>query len=225
MPQAVTLLQVHRERLRSVERRAHWEGIYGTRGEDELSWHQADPRLSERLIEAYTSPQSRIVDAGGGTSTLAGRLSAAGFQNLTVVDISQQALDRGRVRSGSAAKRARRVRADLLGKRRLGSFDLWHDRAVFHFLTRARDRAAYLGLLRRSLVPGGIVVVASFALDGPTRCSGLPVARYSPADLARAFGRDFELIQSKREVHQTPWGAGQPFSYAVLRYSPTKPSG
>ena len=223
MTRAVLRSRAPGGRSRSAERRLHWERIFGTRAEDELSWHQAEPRISRELIESYANRTARIVDAGGGSSTLASRLSASGFENLTVVDISASALERGRTRSGKEGGGVRRVRADLLGPRRLGSFDLWHDRAVFHFLTRARDRAAYLGLLRRSLVPGGIVVVASFALDGPEKCSGLPVQRYSPQGLARAFGKDFRLIRSRRETHRTPWGARQPFSYAVLRYAPSAP--
>ena len=204
----------------TVNRRTHWERIYRTRTEDELSWHQTVPRVSAQLIRTYASRTSQILDAGGGSSALAAVLSSAGFRNLTVVDISERALERGRSRSGKRAHAVLRIRADLLGKRRFGPFDVWHDRAVFHFLTRAKDREAYLALLRRSLVPGATVVVASFAADGPKRCSGLPVERYSPSGLARAFGRDFRLLRSIQEVHRTPWGARQPFSYAVLRYSP-----
>lgn len=221
MKRATTRNRGRVERSRSAERRTHWERIYRTRSEGELSWHQAEPTISVQLIKTFAGRSSRILDAGGGSSRLAQRLSADGFQNLTVVDVSKHALERGRARSGKAAQAVRRVRADLLGGRQFGTFDVWHDRAVFHFLTRGRDRAAYLRLLRRSLAPGGIVVVASFAPDGPEKCSGLPVARYSPASLALVFGDGFRLIRARREIHRTPWGTHQPFSYAVLRYSPS----
>ena len=202
--------------------RKHWEGIYSTRGEDELSWHQDVPRLSQQLVERYAQPNSRIVDAGGGSSTLAARLNKDGFHRVTVVDISGSALRRAQARAGKERRAVRYLQADLLRRRSLGRVDLWHDRAVFHFLTRVRDRRAYLGLLRRSLVPGGVAIIASFALDGPETCSGLPVARYSPKQVAQVFGERFRIEESRREVHRTPWGTTQPFVYSVLRFTPTK---
>jgi SAM-dependent methyltransferase len=209
-----------RRRSPSVRRRAHWERIYRTRSEEELSWHQDEPRRSAELIRTYARPEDRILDAGGGSSSLAERLAAFGFRDVTVVDVAKPALERAAARAGTGTPAVRRVRADLLCRPRLGTFDVWHDRAVFHFLTREKDRAAYLAHLRRCLAPGGLVVVASFALDGPDTCSGLPVARYSPTGLAREFGTDFRLVRSGRELHRTPWGIRQPFSYAVLRYAP-----
>ncbi len=202
----------------SPARRAHWEAIYAARPEDELSWHQGRPGLSLRWIRRYAADRaSRIIDAGAGSSRLAPWLWQAGYRNLIALDISRAALDRARAHAEQVGARVTWLVRDLARPCRLGPVDLWHDRAVYHFMVRDRDRTTYLENVRRALVPGGIAVVASFAPDGPSTCSGLPVRRYSGRELAGSFGSGFRLLATRRERHRTPWRAVQPFTYVVLR--------
>jgi SAM-dependent methyltransferase len=200
----------------SVATRKHWEEVYRSR-DDELSWFQSTPSLSLELVERYARPESRILDAGGGSSRLAEQLWHHGFRFLTVVDVSQEALRRARSRLPRSARSIRWRQADLTTECRLGRLNLWHDRAVFHFLTHELARNAYLKNLERSLEAGGIAIVATFARDGPSTCSGLPVQRYSSGILARTFGPRFKLQLARRERHRTPWGTIQPFVYSVLQ--------
>lgn len=197
--------------------REHWEGIYRSRNDQELSWLQTTPSLSLELITHYARPESRILDAGGGSSRLAEQLWSLGFHHLTVVDVSKEALGRARSRLTSSARTIRWRQVDLTVDCALGRFDLWHDRAVFHFLTRESDRTTYLKNVDRALVNGGIAIVATFALDGPSTCSGLPVQRYSSGTLASVFGPRFQLQVARRERHRTPWGTIQPFVYCLLK--------
>ena len=203
--------------MMAASRRQHWESIYRTKAEDELSWHQDEPTLSLRLIREVASPESRIIDIGGGTSPLAARLSEDGFGCVTVLDISDAAVRRSRTRSQPLARGARWIRADVTKAKRLGRFDIWHDRAVFHFLTDLRDRRAYVDLARRTVPVGGHLVLATFALDGPEKCSGLDVVRYDSQTLDAEFATGFELLRKVRESHRTPWGTRQPFTYVVFR--------
>ncbi len=202
-----------------TERREHWDGVHRTRSGNELSWWQSEPVLSLQLIVRYAHRDSRVVDVGGGTSYLSERLRGLGFRHLTVVDVSGAALRRAEARAPTSAPKIRWLRRDLTGGGHLGRFDVWHDRAVFHFLTRPEDREAYRRNVQRSLVPGGIAIVATFAPHGPSSCSGLPVRRYSPSTLSSAFGPAFTLKEFRREQHRTPWGTTQPFVYAVLSKS------
>jgi ubiquinone/menaquinone biosynthesis C-methylase UbiE len=205
-----------------VESRAHWEQVYQTKRSDEVSWYQADPATSLRLIERVAPGRAaRIIDVGGGASLLVDRLVAAGYLDVTVLDISSTAL--GEVE--------RRLPADALSRVTLlagnvltapidsGSIDVWHDRAVFHFLTDPSDRQAYVAQVRRAVRPHGHLIVATFAEDGPQKCSGLPVARYTAAQLHAEFGSRFALIDSVREGHVTPSGATQSFQYCVCRFN------
>lgn len=203
--------------MTAARSRQHWESIYRTKGEDELSWHQDTPELSLRLIQQVAGTASRIVDIGGGTSPLAARLVENGFRSVAVLDIADSAIRANRLRSGGVTSRVRWIRADVTEADSIGRFDVWHDRAVFHFLTEPRDRAAYLGLARRSLPVGGHAILATFALDGPETCSDLDVARYDGRTLGDEFSGGFTLVREIREVHTTPWGALQPFTYVVLR--------
>lgn len=197
---------------------AHWQGVYEKNAPDRVSWYQAEPRLSLALIaRAGIRPDARVVDVGGGASVLVDRLIDRGFADITVLDIAESALARSRARLGPRAERVRWVVADVTGWRPEGSFDLWHDRAVFHFLTEAADRARYVEALRAALAPGGHAIVATFALDGPERCSGLPVVRYGPESLLAELGPGFTLVASEREEHVTPAGRVQPFTYALFR--------
>ena len=195
--------------------RARWERIYRERSDRELSWYQPDLSLSEKLIARYATFESRALDAGGGSSSLSRKLLRAGFRHVTVVDIAAAGLRRGG--GGPALEAPRRIRADLLRQPALGTVDVWHDRAVFHFLVRANDRRSYVTLVEHSVRSGGLVIVATLATEGPRACSGLPVRRYDANGLARVFGRHFVKVRSVREIHRTPWGVSQSFTYVVLR--------
>lgn len=197
---------------------AHWEEVYARRPEAELSWRQGEPERSLALIQGLgLPPQARIVDVGAGASPLAQRLLDLGYRNLTVLDVSHAALSLLRSRLGARASQVHFVVGDLLRLDSIGEFDLWHDRAVFHFLTEAADRARYAELAAKSVAAGGSLIVATFAPDGPESCSGLPVRRYDAEGIAQALGPAFTLLQFEREIHVTPAGASQPFTYAVLR--------
>lgn len=202
--------------------RAHWEQVYRAKGPDQVSWYQAEARLSRRLIEQVAPDRgARIIDVGAGASTLVDGLLAAGYHGITVVDLSCEALAVAQRRLGDLAATVE-WRADdvLTASFAPASIDVWHDRAVFHFLTAAADRARYVAQVRGALRPGGHALVATFAEDGPTRCSGLDVARYSPAALHGEFGHDFQLLESHRELHTTPAGAQQAFTYCLCRFEP-----
>ena len=193
----------------------HWESIYASKGDADLSWMQPEPRTSLALI-AEVCPAGRVVDVGGGTSLLAERLADRGY-SVTVVDISETAIDRARRRVGARSSRIRWIVADVTADPDLGTFDLWHDRAVFHFLTAPADRAAYTRLLERTVPAGGHAVIATFALDGPERCSGLEVRRYDGVTLAMELGPNFSLLKTVPETHVTTWGQQQSFQYSLLR--------
>lgn len=197
--------------------REHWETVYGDRDERELSWHQAEPGLSLRLVEQQAAwlpsgKSSAVIDAGGGASALAGRLVDDGFTDVTVVDIARAAAA-GR----SAGDGVTRISADLLTWEPEPRYQIWHDRAVFHFLTEPADRAAYFSTLRAALAGGGAIIMATFAPGGPGRCSGLPVAQYDAkglaAELTAAFGDAVTMTGRHAETHRTPQGAAQPFTW------------
>ncbi|AHG88131.1 Methyltransferase type 12 [Gemmatirosa kalamazoonensis] len=203
---------------------AHWDGIYRTKDLTELSWQQSDAALSLACIQEMAPDRTAaVIDVGGGASPLVDGLLAAGYRDVTVLDLAPSALARARERLGAeGAGQVAWLAADVCAAPLApGRYDVWHDRAVFHFLTEAAERAAYVAQVRRAVRPGGLVLVATFAEDGPARCSGLPVARYSAAALHGAFGEDFALLRQLREVHHTPWGAPQPFTYCLCRYTPT----
>ncbi len=198
-------------------RREHWEAVYRDKPDAGLSWRQEDPALSFSLALRLAGPADAVVDIGAGESALAGRLARAGYGAVTALDISASAIERARARAGGGADAVRWVVGDVLAAPDLGAAALWHDRAVFHFLTDEQDRRRYAALAAQTVIPGGHAVIAAFALDGPERCSGLPVRRYSAEALAKEFAPAFELVSSERETHTTPWGKDQPFTYAVLR--------
>jgi len=202
--------------------RTHWETVYQTHKASRVSWFQPEARLSLDLIRSVTpSTHSRVIDVGGGASTLVDGLLSAGYIDVTVLDLSPTALAQARQRLGGTASRVLWVEADALTDTLpAAAFDVWHDRAVFHFLTRPADRRRYIEQVRRVVRPGGHVLVATFADDGPTHCSGLPVERYGAATLHGKFGSDFRLIASLREEHVTPAGKLHPFVYCLCRFSP-----
>ncbi len=208
--------------MASESRRAHWDDVYGRKGPEDVSWFQPSLFVSLKLIDDIgLEPSARIIDVGGGTSTLVDDLQARGFRDLTVLDISHQALAATSERLGSAAESVHWIASDVTeAKLPEAHYDLWHDRAVFHFLTDLEAREKYVELARRSLKPGGHIIVATFGLDGPEQCSGLDVVRYDPEALHSEFGTPFLKVHQLEESHQTPWGAQQEFIYCYCRRSP-----
>jgi ubiquinone/menaquinone biosynthesis C-methylase UbiE len=201
-------------------RQAHWETVYASKSEREVSWFQENPAPSLELIaEAGAAPTSAVVDVGGGASRLVDALLEKGFREVTVLDVSEAALLAARARLGERGRSVRWVVADVTEWRpEAAAFDVWHDRAAFHFLTEPSDRTAYVARMRRAIKPGGHAIIATFALDGPERCSGLPVQRYDGRSVGEAIGDRFELIRTRPQVHTTPWGAKQSFQFSLFRF-------
>jgi SAM-dependent methyltransferase len=197
--------------------RSHWADVYAAKSERAVSWYQPHSVRSLELIDAASPDRTAsVIDVGGGASTLVDDLIARGFTDLTVLDIADAPMARARQRLGKAADKVRWIAADITQWRPDRTWDIWHDRAVFHFLTAREQQDAYVAALAAATRPGATAIVATFALDGPEKCSGLPVQRYSPASLAARLGSNFALRESSAEVHQTPWSSEQRFSYAVL---------
>ncbi len=204
--------------MRMTDRKTHWETVYATKAETSVSWYQEEPRLSLELIRAVAPAEGgRIIDVGGGASVLVDRLLELPFEEIAVLDISATALDRAKARLGERAERVRWVVADVTEVPELGTFDVWHDRAVFHFLTDPADRRRYVELARKTVPEGGHLVIATFADDGPKQCSNLDVCHYNARSLADELGEGFTLVREARESHTTPWGSSQPFFYGVFR--------
>jgi trans-aconitate methyltransferase len=207
--------------VQGKNRRAHWQYMYAAKGEREVSWFQDDAQPSLALIEEVGSQSSAVIDIGGGASRLADLLLQRGFLDLTVLDLSSAALAAAKARIGSEARRIHWIAADVTTWEPSRTYDIWHDRATFHFMVAESDRAGYLSRLDRSLKPGGYAIIATFAPDGPEQCSGLPVRRYDAATLAQTLGAGFQLISSQPQKHATPWGEAQPFQFCVFRHVPT----
>jgi trans-aconitate methyltransferase len=204
--------------MNDVSRHDHWEKVYTTKAESEVSWFQETPALSLELIERVGAMQSSaIIDIGGGASRLVDHLTSRGYEDVTVLDLSAAALASARSRIGDKASRVTWITADVAIWEPSRTCDVWHDRAAFHFLTERSDQAAYVARLRRALRVGGHAIIATFAPDGPERCSGLPVSRYDAHALAATLGGDFELIDTRRHHHTTPWGAVQQFQFSTFR--------
>lgn len=197
----------------------HWEKVYATKSANDVSWFQEHAETSLRMLEKTgVPPTASIIDVGGGASTLVDDLLQRGHTDLTVLDVSSHALAAARQRLGLQADQVRWIEADLLTARLpAAAYDVWHDRAVFHFLTSAEDRARYVEQVLQSVKPGGHVIVASFAEDGPLKCSGLPVRRYSADELHAEFGAPFLLLDHEKETHHTPFGTTQSFVYCRCR--------
>ena len=200
------------------DRRDHWENIYGARHPGEVSWHQETPALSLELIRrSGVSEGGRMIDVGGGASRLADSLVAAGYTQVSVLDISPRALAHARERMGARAKQVNWIEADITSFVPVETYDVWHDRAVFHFLTEESDRQKYADCALRSLKPGGALILAVFAPDAPETCSGLPVRRYDASLVRDAFGDAFELVREAAETHATPWKTEQKFGYFLFK--------
>jgi hypothetical protein len=195
---------------------SHWEGVYRRTGADSVSWFQREPGESLRLLElAGLRTDTSVVDVGGGASVLVDRLLEAGVRDVTVLDLASAALRASRDRLGPRAAEVTWIQADLLTWRPSRRYDVWHDRAVYHFLTDPADRARYRETLRAALAADGKVIIATFAANGPQRCSGLPVARYAPDELAAEFP-DLRVERAVREEHRTPRADLQPFTWLLL---------
>lgn len=199
----------------------HWNDVYDARAEDKLTWFEATPSPSQTLVEKYLTPGGAFIDVGGGASRLADVLLDNGFGPLTILDISVSALAVSRERLGIRGEAVTWIAADVMRWQPEHDYNLWHDRAAFHFLTEPDDRTAYAHVMSKALRLGGTAIIATFADDGPETCSGLAVARYTPEELAREFNRiipgHLAMIESGRHMHVTPKGNRQSFQYSVFR--------
>ncbi len=196
----------------------HWNAIYRRKAEPEMSWHQDDPAMSLELMQlAGLTTASSVIDIGGGTSRVVDHLLALGVRDLAVLDLSETALATARARLGADGADVAWIVADVTVWEPSRTYDIWHDRAVFHFLVDQVSRASYIARLWRSLSLGGHAIIATFAPDGPETCSGLPVARYSPESLSDELGPRFSLVAHRHFLHQTPWRSQQAFQYSLLR--------
>lgn len=202
-----------------MQSRDHWEKVYTTKATDAVSWFQPHAEVSLDLIKATGAGRdAAIIDVGGGASTLVDDLLASGYTDLTMLDLSAAALAAARSRLGAMTSKVRWIEADITrAQLPANRYDIWHDRAVFHFLTAAEERAAYVQAVFRAVKPGGHVIVATFAEDGPDKCSGLPVMRYRADQLHDQFGEAFALLRHRKEAHHTPSGTVQQFVYCYCR--------
>lgn len=198
---------------------SHWNDVYRTKAPDGVSWYSPHLDTSLQLIKRIAPKWPAIIDVGGGESTLVDDLLAEGYRYLTVLDISAEAINVAKKRFGPALSAYITWRVDDITKADLprNYYDVWHDRAVFHFLTREEDRRAYVERVAWSMKPGGHVIVATFGPEGPTKCSGLDVVRYDADALHAQFGKHFRMLTSHTETHNTPWGATQQFLYCLCR--------
>ncbi len=197
--------------------REHWDGVYATKATDHVSWYQAHPATSLRLLKAVSDQAASVIDVGAGASTLVDELLAQGWGDITVLDVSNEALELVRARLASHGLAFSGVVCDLLTWVPERTYDVWHDRAVLHFLGQPKDRARYVETAAQAVRPGGHLVIGVFAEDGPTHCSGLATTRYSAEELGSLFSAGFDLVHAEREEHHTPDGTAQPFTWAVLQ--------
>ena len=202
-----------------MDTKSHWERVYTTKAPNAVSWYRAHLETSLALIErAVDARSASIIDVGGGESTLVDDLLLRGYMNITVLDVSQSAIDHAKSRLRSAGEQVHWLVADITKiELEPGAYDLWHDRAVFHFLTDREQRVAYVRQVARCVKPGGHIIVSTFGPEGPAKCSGLDVMRYEAESLHREFGARFRPIECSKEVHHTPFGTTQQFLYCYCR--------
>lgn len=203
----------------AMDAKTHWDTVYSKKAPDAVSWYRPHLETSLALIaRAAAHPSASIIDVGGGESTLVDDLLARGYQNITILDVSQTAIDVTKKRLAEAADRVHWLTADITQTQLEPlAYDVWHDRALFHFLTAPEQRLAYVRNVARAVKPGGHVIVSTFGPEGPTKCSGLDVLRYDAVGLHREFGARFRLVESSAELHQTPFGTTQQFLYCYCR--------
>jgi SAM-dependent methyltransferase len=201
----------------SDDRQVHWDLVYATKQDDEVSWYEPRPEHSLELVDAALSEGARsLVDIGGGTSRLVDSLIARDLDHLAVLDVSEAALARSRDRLGPLARKVEWISADVTDLDDIGIFDIWHDRAVFHFLITEEDRRRYRDLAAKTVPAGGRLIIATFGPDGPNRCSGLDVRRYDREHLSDELGQGFHPVGTQIVDHQTPAGHHQQFLYAMF---------
>lgn len=199
-------------------RKDHWEHVYSGKKSTEVSWYQQHPQHSLELIKATgIDVSAHIIDIGGGASTLVDFMLGEGFQNLTVLDIAQGAIEQAKSRLGERAEMVTWLEQDITTFSPDEPYDVWHDRAVFHFLTDQLDRSSYVRIMSRALKPGAHAIIATFDLDGPEKCSGLDVVRYSPEIMSAVLGDNFELVETSTEAHLTPRTTIQNFVYCRFK--------
>ncbi len=202
-----------------MDRQTHWDGIYATKGEREVSWFQETPAVSLDLLQLVgATSASAVIDIGGGASRLVDSLVAQGYNDLTVLDLSPVALAAAQARIGPKADRIAWIAADATTWEPVRTYDVWHDRAALHFLTDEADQMAYVSRLRRALRDGGYAIIGTFAPDGPEKCSGLPVVRYSAQSLGSVLGPGFALLDDRSQQHTTPWGTVQRFQFSTFSF-------
>ncbi len=207
----------------SFNRKNHWEGVYTQKAPTEVSWYQTTPALSLQLIaSAGINHSSKIIDVGGGASVLVDKLLEDGYTDVTVLDISVHALHYAKERLKTRAEKVTWIISDITEFEPACVYDLWHDRAVFHFLTDPQDRRKYAGVLKKAVQPSGRAIISAFALEGPPKCSGLPVKRYNAEKMEKELGEDFECIGNVTETHLTPWNTKQEFLYCSFKRTPPK---
>lgn len=205
----------------TVKRKQHWENVYADKSPLEVSWYQQQPEISLHLIQnACVDNNAAIIDVGGGASTLVDHLYANGYKNIAVLDISEAALKHTQERLGSISNDIEWIISDITEYKASHPVDIWHDRAVFHFLTDESDRKKYIRALKKSLTPGGNLIIAAFAIGGPTRCSGLDIVQYDAGKMQVELGDDFQLVEQHSETHTTPSNASQAFTYYKFSYRP-----
>lgn len=201
-----------------MDKKTHWEEVYRTMAAEEVDWYQGHPAMSLSLIESTRVAKSgNLIDVGGGDSPLVDHLLQHGFEHLTVLDISSAALERAKARLGEREHRVTWIEGDVTDFRSSTTYDVWHDRALFHFLTEEEDRTRYLESMNRVIRPQGHVIIATFAYEAPATSSELPVVRYSPQFLGIAIGKNYEFVESVEQLHRTPGGHKQPFIYCRFR--------
>ncbi|MCX2739629.1 class I SAM-dependent methyltransferase [Pontibacter anaerobius] len=204
--------------MENLSRKTHWEKVYQTKQLDKMGWYQAVPATSLELISQFKLPKTaKIIDIGGGDSLLVDHLLDLGYQHLTVLDISAASLERAQQRLGQRAGKVTWIEADAATFRLTEKYDLWHDRAAFHFLTDERETENYINTARQSINPGGALVIGTFSEQGPSTCSGLPVQQYSEKSLTDRFGMHFEKITCKHTDHTTPSGNIQNYLFCSFR--------
>ena len=203
-----------------MDKKQHWENRYTGTEPNNLTWYQPKPNQSLQWIHQYCQPQQALIDVGAGASTLTDHLLEDGYTNITLLDLSEQSLQQSRSRLGNKANKVKWITADITSWQPSQKYALWHDRAVFHFLTEAGDRTTYKQALAAGLQANGILIMATFAIGGPKKCSGLPIVQYNAKTLQTELGDQFQLLQSTQENHPTPAGNEQLFSWCVLRFKP-----
>ena len=208
--------------MKEVNRKEHWENIYSTKKDNQVSWTQENPEISMNFIESCgISKNSSIIDVGAGNSRLVDKLIEAGFEDITILDISEHALERVKNRLGDHAKKVNWVVADITQYETSKSFDLWHDRAAFHFLTKPSQIKSYLNIAKKSIKNNGYMTLGTFSDNGPKKCSGLEITQYSENTLQKQLGKDFKMIKNTRQDHKTPFDTTQNFLFCSFRYNPS----